>query len=240
MSLDLDTSWKNIVKITLPIFMGYFPAGIAYGMLAANAGLPIWFTIIASFTVFSGTSQYAVIPLMASGASVLSIFLSTFMMSLRFIFYTLNMKAVFPENKWKKFVTTAYLTDENFALLSTYPEEFRKKVILKVGVTVVSYWTLGGIVGVFLGNMIPLIPHLDFALPCLFALLVYEQYKQQKQWKPMALATVAFLIAKQFADNSLLLISIVIAMVFVIALPQNLFFSAKVKSKARAIEEGGE
>lgn len=54
MSLDTEHSWRNALKLTTPIFMGYLAAGIAYGILATSAGLPIWFTIVMSFTVFSG------------------------------------------------------------------------------------------------------------------------------------------------------------------------------------------
>lgn len=86
MSFNTENSWESAFKLTLPIFMGYLAAGIAYGMLATNAGMPAWFTVVMCFTVFSGTAQYAAIPFFVSGAGVVSVFLSTLLMSLRFIF----------------------------------------------------------------------------------------------------------------------------------------------------------
>lgn len=63
----MENSWKYAIKLTTPIFMGYFAAGVAYGMLATNAGMPAWFTIAMCFTVISGTAQYAAIPFLCRG-----------------------------------------------------------------------------------------------------------------------------------------------------------------------------
>lgn len=223
MSFNSENSWRNAAKLTVPIFMGYFAAGVAYGMLATNAGMPAWFTIIMCFTVFSGTAQYAAIPFFVSGAGVLSVFLSTLLMSLRFIFYTLNMHNALPKGKFHRFFALSYLTDENFALLTTLPQDSRQALMLKISILGVSYWTFATIVGVVLGDSIAdYIPNLDFALPCLFAILAYEQYRSQKQWKPIFIALIGFLLAGQITQSSVLLVAIIIAIVIVALLPQSL------------------
>ncbi len=221
MSLNTEDSWKNAVKLTTPIFMGYLAAGIAYGILATNAGMPAWFTIVMCFTVFSGTAQYAAIPFFVSGAGLVSVFLSTLLMSLRFIFYTLNVRNSLPEQKVQKIISVSYLTDENFGLLTTFSPEVRKALMAKIAVLGVSYWTLATIIGIGVGDSIAdYIPNLDFALPCLFAILAYEQYQSQKQWKPIFIAFIGFVLASQMTSSSVLLVAIVIAIVIVALLPQ--------------------
>lgn len=222
MSFNMENSWKSALKITTPIFMGYLAAGIAYGMLATNAGMPAWFTIIMCFTVFSGTAQYAAIPFFISGAGLLSIFLSTLLMSLRFIFYTLNMHQSLPNHKIGRFFAISYLTDENFGILTTLPQETRQAMMFKISILGMLYWTFATIIGILLGDSISqYIPNLDFALPCLFAILAYEQYKSQKQWKPIFIAFVSFLLASQIAQTNLLLIAITIAIIIVVSLPHS-------------------
>lgn len=217
-----ESSWKAALKITTPIFMGYFAAGAAYGMLATNAGLPAWFTIMMCFTVISGTAQYAAIPFFVSGAGVLPVFLSTWLMSLRFSFYSLNMLDVLPKSRLKRTVSLAALTDEGFAMLSAYPKEQREALIFKVGVLCVSYWTFATIVGVVLGDSVAeYIPNLDFALPCLFAILAFEQYRSRKQWKPIFIALIGFLLARQITDSSVLLVALLVSMVIVACLPSS-------------------
>lgn len=222
MSLNMENSWRNAVKLTVPIFMGYFAAGIAYGMLATNAGMPALFTVVMCFTVFSGTAQYAAIPFFVSGAGLASVFLSTLLMSLRFIFYTLNMHQALPKEKLKRILALSYLTDENFGVLSTLPLEQRQAMMLKISLLGVSYWTFATLVGIVLGDTVSAyIPNLDFALPCLFAILAYEQYSTQKQWKSIFIALIGFLLAGQISDSGVLLIAIIISIVIVALLPQS-------------------
>lgn len=218
---SIETSWKSAVKLTTPIFMGYFAAGVAYGMLATNAGLPAWFTIVMCFTVLSGTGQYAAIPFFVSGASLFAMFISVFLMSLRFSFYSFNMYHILPRERFKRLISLGCLTDEGFAVLSALPTEQRTAMIFKVGVLCAVYWTFATIVGVILGDSVAnYIPHLDFALPCLFAILAYEQYKNQKQWKPLFIALIGFLLARQITEQSVLLVAILLAIVIVALLPQ--------------------
>lgn len=94
--------------------------------------------------------------------------------------------------------------------------------MFKVAVLCVSYWTFATVVGVVLGDQVAdYIPHLDFALPCLFAILAYEQYKNQQQWKPILIALIGFLLARQITDTAVLLVSILLAIVIVAFLPSN-------------------
>ncbi len=92
----------------------------------------------------------------------------------------------------------------------------------KIAVLGVSYWTLATIIGIGVGDSIAdYIPNLDFALPCLFAILAYEQYQSQKQWKPIFIAFIGFVSASQITSDSVLLVAIVIAIVIVALLPQS-------------------
>ncbi|QLB20835.1 branched-chain amino acid permease [Vespertiliibacter pulmonis] len=222
MAFSTENSWQNAAKLTAPIFMGYLAAGIAYGILATSAGMPMWFTIAMSFTVFSGTAQYAAIPFFISGTGLVSVFLSTLLISLRFIFYTLNIRQDLPKEKLKRTLSVAYMTDENFALLSTLSPNTRRALLLKTSLLGVLYWTLATIIGIVLGDSASqYIQHLDFALPCLFAILTYEQYKTQKQWKSIFIALIAFLLAHQISNQYILLIAILLSIIAVAFLPQS-------------------
>lgn len=222
----MENSWKYAIKLTTPIFMGYFAAGVAYGMLATNAGMPAWFTIAMCFTVISGTAQYAAIPFFTAATGAVSVFLSTLFMSLRFSFYTLNMMEHKPKSRAKGIVSIAGLTDEGFAVLSTLPKEQREGLFFKVSTLCIAYWTFSTIVGVLLGDTVAeYIPNLDFALPCLFTILAYEQYKNQRQWKPILIALIGFFLARQITESSVLLVAILMAIVIVAILPQS--FSTK-------------
>jgi predicted branched-subunit amino acid permease len=62
-----------------------------------------------------------------------------------------------------------------------------------------------------------LVPNLDFALVCLFAILAYEQFKVLKKIYPMIIAVIAFIIAINFFANWLLLSAIMLSILMIVA-----------------------
>lgn len=209
-------SWTELIKMTLPIAMGYYAAGIAYGILAISAGLPIWFAVLLSIFVYSGAAQYAAIPLFAASAGFFPLVISTLLISLRQIFYTLAMYADLPQKGWKRWYSTASITDESYALLAIQPQAERSLLSTRVNFLCQFYWVSSSLIGAVLGTQLAgMIPHLEFALPCLFVILAYEQYRQVRQISLLLLAVASFLLAKLLMENWIML-GAILCCVFVI------------------------
>lgn len=186
--------------------MGYYAAGIAYGILGVSAGLPGWLVVAMSIVIYSGAAQYAAIPLFVSGAGIIPLVLSTLFISLRHAFYTLALYDFLPKEKLKRFYATSALTDENYALLAIQPQASRENIFIRINFLCHFYWISASLIGVLLSSQVAeLIPHLDFALPCLFAILAYEQYHRVQRKSAVLLAIIAFILAKVFLPNWLLL-----------------------------------
>ncbi|RIY31283.1 hypothetical protein CKF54_06960 [Psittacicella hinzii] len=206
---DLLISWSTLAKNTLPIFIAFLAVGGAYGVLAISVGLPVWFTLLSSLIVFSGSVQFAAIPLMAAQASFSSLFLTSFIISLRHIFYTIALAPTMSKNLCRKLFEAVTITDQSFALMSLESEKVRELNLLRTNLILAFYWFVSTLVGVVLGGFIGnLVPHLDFALAALFIILAYEQFKKNKSYFGVALAVVAFVLAKVFFANWLILASI--------------------------------
>jgi predicted branched-subunit amino acid permease len=62
-----------------------------------------------------------------------------------------------------------------------------------------------------------MVPHLDFALVCLFTILAYEQFQSIRRYFPIGIAVIALVIASFFTRNWLLLVAISICMVLILA-----------------------
>nr|MBP6496040.1 branched-chain amino acid ABC transporter permease [Psychrobacter sp.] len=45
-------NWAEGFKKSLPVAMGYLPAGIAFGVLAQVAGIPVWARIMLSAVLY--------------------------------------------------------------------------------------------------------------------------------------------------------------------------------------------
>jgi 4-azaleucine resistance transporter AzlC len=210
--------WAEGFKKSIPVAMGYLPAGIAFGVLAQVAGVPIWATIMLSIVLYAGAAQYACLPMLSAGLPVGSIATNIAAINLRHVFYAVPLLHYLPTQKLAKIYCLFALTDETFSLMTSMPAENRQALILPVSLFNHSWWVLATAIGVMIGSALnDLVPHLDFALVCLFAILAYEQFQTIKRYFPIGIAVIALAIASLFTSHWLLLIAIAICMLLILA-----------------------
>lgn len=164
----------------LPIVFGYLPVGFAYGVLANKMGVSDFNAVFMSLIVFAGSSQLIAVSLFGSGAGMLSIILTTFVVNLR---HMLMSAALSPHLRgWPKRQVAAFsfeLTDETFALHSTRMpgKDADKAETFGVNLTAQASWVAGTILGVAASSLIQDVRPigLDYALPAMFiALLIFQ------------------------------------------------------------------
>lgn len=218
MTSDTKTSdFKTALKITLPVLMGYLPAGVAFGVLASVAGIPWYLCLFMSILTYSGAAQYAAIPLVATGQSVTSVGINTLGINLRHIFYALPLVDTLPKNIFKKNYCLFALTDECFSVMTTVPPQQRQAVFFKAAFLMHMYWVWSGALGVALsGTLSRLVPNLDFALACLFVVLWFEQVRQNKLQWPSFLALIAFIVTTLFIPQYALLSALAFCVVSIL------------------------
>ncbi|AAZ19130.1 putative branched chain amino acid efflux pump, LivE family, large subunit [Psychrobacter arcticus 273-4] len=210
--------WAEGFKKSLPVAMGYLPAGIAFGVLAQVAGIPIWATIMLSVVLYAGAAQYACLPMLSAGLPIGSIATNIAAINLRHVFYGMPLLQYLPQNKIAKTYCLFALTDETFSVMTSLPNESRQSLILPVSIFNQGWWVLASAIGVLIGSALSdLVPHLDFALVCLFAILAYEQFQSIKRYFPIVIAVIALAIASLFTSHWLLLVAITICMMMILA-----------------------
>lgn len=209
--------WQQAVKISWPVAMGYIPAGIAFGVLFVAANLPAWAAILSSILLYAGAAQYAAIPLLAGGVGISTIASNTLAINLRHAFYAIPLLKQLPVHPVTRFYCLFALTDETFSVLTTLGEAERQPLIFPISLLNQSYWVFGTILGILVGaGLNEWVPHLDFALVCLFAILAYEQFNIVESYYPIFIALMAFIIALYFAPNGLLLGAICLSLGLII------------------------
>lgn len=210
--------WQQAFRYSVPVAMGYIPAGIAFGVLFVAAGLPAWAAVFSSIVLYAGAAQYASIPLLASGTGILTLMSNTAAINLRHVFYAIPLLQQLPQSKLKRIYCLFSLTDETFSVLTTLQDAIRRRYMFAICALCQSFWVVGTMLGVLVGAKLNnLVPHLDFALVCLFAILAYEQFKAIKRVYPIIIALVAFPIAMLFLPKFVLLTAIAISIALIIA-----------------------
>ena len=175
---------KDTFKITLPVLFGYIPLGMAYALLGVSYDIPAWFLILSSFFVYAGSGQFLLVGLIASGANLLSIFVASFIINVRHIFYTLSLLGELPKSKFKHYIIFA-LTDESFALLKSLDREKNSdKTYFLVALFNHIYWICGAFLGIVVGKSLDVdYSGIEFTLTALFVVLSIELFKNNKNYK---------------------------------------------------------
>jgi 4-azaleucine resistance transporter AzlC len=175
------------VKYSIPVLLGYIAIGIAFGLVLTDSGYPWWLATVMSFVMFAGAGQFIAVGLFAAGTSLWEVVLVQFVLNARHIAYGFSMLNRFAHTGMAKFYMIFSLTDENFALLSSLPEDNspgRRKFMLMVAALNHFYWVAGSTLGAVIGSIIPFKTEgIGFALTALFVVLLIEQIlRVRKPW----------------------------------------------------------
>ena len=161
----------------IPVLLGFIPVGIAYAIMARQAGFDIFETCFMSIAVFAGASQMMAVGMYAQGAGLAAIILATFLLNLRHVIMsTCVMNRMHPAPKAAKTAAAFGVTDESFAIFSTEKQE-RCTLSFFLGLITVTYlsWNLGTLIGAVTSDFLPplLTASLGIALYAMFIGLLF-------------------------------------------------------------------
>ena len=184
----------------------YIFIGTAYGMMMQNAGYKWYYSLLASLTIYTGAFQFVLITLLSSGASLLTIGLTAFLMNSRQSFYALTFIDEFNKMGSKKVYMINTMTDETYAVNCTIEDkdENSRKEMFLVAFFSRCYWMFGAVMGGLIGQLIPFeLTGIDFCMTALFIIIFIDQWEKADKHFPaitgILIAIIALLIFGQTA-----------------------------------------
>lgn len=91
--------------------------GLVTGVALVEGGLSVPMALVMTFTVFAGSAQLAVLPLLASGAPLAVVWITATLVNLRFVIFSAAARSFFGTLPWRQRLFSSYLNgDINFAL----------------------------------------------------------------------------------------------------------------------------
>lgn len=218
------SSWRSAFKISLPVFFGYLPLGVSFGVLFATQLEYSWLIApLMGVLIYAGSGQLLAVSLLVSLAGLTEVFIAMFLLNARHIFYGLSLLKAFEGAGLKKLYLIFGLTDEVYSLLTSRQRlanpnaaEKKQEQLTDFFVTLFchSYWIFGCGLGAWLGaNLNFDATGIEFALVALFIVLAIEQYKALQNKFPVIAGVVAagFALAVFSASQQL-----VVAMLLVV------------------------
>lgn len=203
--------------------VGFFPVGLAYGILMANAGYNFVWSGLTSLFVFAGSLQMLMISFFQSDMSLFTIIITALLLNSRHIFYGLSFIEKFNGyGRWKWFLIYG-LPDESYSLLCSYrPMEGVEEKWVHIFSTgfIWLYWVAFSMLGGILGSFIPFNTNgIEFALTALFVVILIEQIKGADSPLPAIIAAAcSVLMILLLGAGSFLLPALALTVVLLTAL----------------------
>lgn len=188
------------LKKSIPLDIGGVAYGMVFGVLAANVGLSFGEAVAMSLLVYSGAAQVAALDLWAVPPPMLTIWITTGLVSLRYLVLGASLRPWLGKISpgWA-YGTLFTLADQNWALAFLEYRSGRRDAgfLLGSGLAFVSTWCIGTALGVTIGNVLPN-PEawsLDFMPTAIFVALLAGLWRGKGDAVPwLAAGIVAILV----------------------------------------------
>ena len=196
----------------LPLSIGAFPFGLAYGVTAVESAMNDFIGWLASFIVFAGASQLVISDLIDQGAPWFIVVGTALAINARFMMYSGAQAPAFSEypRRWR--IPLAHLlTDQSAAtslLFNQREREPHKRLAFYVGTGLsfaVAWWT-GTTLGVLIGATVPAGLQVGFAAPLMFIALAVPSIRDRAGLIAAAVGFSVTIIAREAPLNTGLLI----------------------------------
>ncbi len=193
-----STGWSNALRsgaaAAWPIFLGYVPIGVAFGVLARQAGLEPLHVGAMSILVIAGSSQFIAVSMLDAGAGAAAVTATTFVVNLRHLLMSSALAPHLSGLRHSRLALLAYgITDESFAVnharFSRGDWHWRPAMVVNQTSWIV--WTAATMTGAWAGRFIPRGAFgIDYALIAMFLCLLVLQLRGRRHAFTAALAGV--------------------------------------------------
>ena len=204
---------KAFVK-SIPIMCSYLFLGTAYGIMMEEAGFGWYYSLLASVTVYTGAFQFVLITFLSSGASILTVAATAFLMNSRQTFYSLTFVDEFSKMGKKLPYMIYTMSDETYAVNCSLEqdEKDRSSIMFFVAVFSRCYWIIGSVAGGMIGQLIPFeLEGIDFCMTALFVIIFIDQWKKNKNHLPAILGlTVSVVCLILFGQDRFMLPALIV------------------------------
>ena len=204
---------KAFIK-SIPIMCSYLFVSLAYGIMMEEAGFHWYYSLLVSMTVYTGAFQFVLITFLSSGASILTVAVTAFLMNSRQTFYSLTFVEDFSKMGRRLPYMIHTMTDETYAVNCTLEQDEKDRSVIMFFVAFFSrcYWMLGAVAGGMIGQLIPFeLKGIDFCMTALFVIIFIDQWEKSKKHLPAILGlTVSLVCLLLFGQERFMLPALII------------------------------
>lgn len=179
----MKQEFKRGIRDGLPICFGYLSVSFAFGIFAVASGLGTMEALLLSMTNVTSAGQFAAVPIIAIGGSLLELALIQLVINARYALMSLSLSQKLGEDirLRDRFLIAFVNTDEVFAVASGQ-EEVGRRYMFGLILTPFLGWSTGTLLGAVAGDILPgiLVSALGVAIYGMFVAIVLPGAKKSR------------------------------------------------------------
>lgn len=184
---------RAIVRDSLGVGLAVGVYGTSFGAISVASGLDVWQTAALSLLMFTGASQFAMVGVIASGASPLSGALTAVLLGTRNTLYGLRLGSLLGLSRSSRPLAAQLVIDESTAMSVTRESRAAARLgFWATGISVFVFWNLFTLLGAWAGEALgdPRRYGLDAAVGAAFLALLWPRLTDRRNRLVALLATV--------------------------------------------------
>ena len=191
----MNNAFLRGIRHGIPIALGYLSVSFTFGMKAVGDGMTPLQALLISATNLTSAGQFAGLPLMTGGASLIEMALTQLVINLRYALMSLSLgqRLDGTMNTLSRLLFSFANTDEIFAVASSQPEKVGRKYLFGLILTPYFGWTVGTLLGAVAGTLLPEFfrSALGIAIYGMFLAIILPPAKREKPVRLVVLLAVA-------------------------------------------------
>ena len=178
----------------VPIGLGYLSVSFTFGMKAVGDGLTAVQAVMISLMNLTSAGQFAGLPLMVGGASMIEMALTQLIINLRYALMSLSLgqKLDGTMTTLRRMIFSFANTDEIFAVASSQPGKVGNTYLYGLMLAPIIGWSTGTLLGAVAGQLLPEFVRsaLGVAIYGMFLAIILPPARQEKPVRVVVLIAV--------------------------------------------------
>ncbi len=172
------------MRMSLPVFVGYFSVSFGFGALAVTKGLSALEATLISLTNLTSAGEFAGLSVIAASAPLIDMFITQLVINSRYALMSLALSQKMGEKigLLPRFFIAFHNTDEIFAIAMDYEKPLTVPFMMGLGILPLIGWTGGTFFGAVAGTLLPesVRVALSVALYGMFIAIIFPKVKKSK------------------------------------------------------------
>jgi len=134
--------YRKGIRVAVPFAVAVGAFGISFGVLAREAGIGSFASVVMSATTFAGSAQFAVASVLGTGGGVAAACIAALLLNARYGPIGMSVAPALEGGRLKRLIEAQIVVDESWALSNKGGGRFDRQILIGAGTLLYVSWVV--------------------------------------------------------------------------------------------------